>query len=113
MMTNTTILRPAPPPSKATPWTIALPADALDGLYGDPPTPPLSTPRRLWMWLCNRVPCLRGWRGTGEAAKYPPVSDADRATLLAMLCDPDVREAVLALLAPGIRAIVRQVEDRP
>ncbi len=70
-----------------------------------PALPPLSTGRRLWTWLCDRVPCLRRWRGTGEAATMPPINDEDRARLLALLCDVQVREAALAIFTPGIEAI--------
>jgi hypothetical protein len=75
--------------------------------------PPVLTPRQLWTWLTDRVPFLRRWRGTGEAAIELPVSAERKAELLAALCDGATREAVLTLLAPGITAIARQSGRAP
>jgi hypothetical protein len=71
-------------------------------------TLPLPTGRQLWAWLCDRVTFLRRWRGANEAAVTPVVTDEFRANLLATVCDTNVREALFALLAPGIAMIARQ-----
>jgi len=101
------------PPSKPAPpaWKIELPPDALDGLYSVPSVPSIPPPLRLWTWLCERVPLLRRYRGQNEAALMLPVPVERKAELLAMLCDEEVREAVLAILMPGIKAITRRSGD--
>jgi len=86
-------------------WKIDLSPDALDGLYAVPPGPPVPLRLRLWTWLCDRMPLLRRYRGSGEIAPVLPVADERKAELLSMLCDAEVREAVLTILAPGVRAI--------
>jgi hypothetical protein len=106
-VTTSTILRPTQAPGKPTPSKskIDLPDDALDGLYDVPAGPPSPPAPALWTFLCDRMPILRRYRGSNETAPILPVSVERMAEFLAMLCDPDFRELVLTILAPGFRVI--------
>jgi len=58
--------------------------------------------------VVDRLPRLHRWRGVNELAEMPRVTDEDAARLLALLCDTEIREHILAQLAPGVRAIIRE-----
>ena len=87
--------RPQEIKSPLPPWPTT-----LVSLTVDDPEPPLRA--KIWTWLCDRLACLRSFRGHNACAREIDITDDDRAKLLAMLCDAEVREAVAALLAPDL-----------
>ena len=89
-----------------------LPPDALDWIGREQAMPPLSARAALWTWLTDRVPILRRYRGSSQAAYMPAVDPDCMAELLAAMTDPEIRGAMLAILRPGIEAIAREMLQR-
>jgi hypothetical protein len=97
-------------PSKAAPpaWKVELAPDALDGLYGEASGPVYPLHCRLWAWIIERLPWLKQrYAGPMDLPRMPEQDPDLEAKMLAALCRDDFREIVLAILAPGIRAIAQ------